>query len=415
MRLVDFLERIEAQRNAFARARALYSDRLAPDFSPFEFIEANEVRLSAIIAWMLRPSGSHGQGYLFLSKFVQAFDIRWKEEACGSAVVRTEVATSRLDASRRIDILVQTGDRAFAIENKPWAEDQERQVSDYLIHLDSEFLGGYSLIYLSGDGSPPGDGSIRQNEAAQRIADGQLSVVGYGDLLPWLKDCKSECRADRVSTFLDEFIRYIQQHFLKEPDVTEREQIVSDIVGSPAMVSSAMQVIFAADQIKHSLIKQLGTQLQVEADARGWGLVSKIDGPVLWSGFSIRYYEKDETTFTMEFGDRARAIFYYGIRGVDAGHPKYEQIHRAITGAFGAARKTEIWPWCRSPSLTDQVLPVDADWSTSERPWIAIADASLAARIISAAQQFHDILKKEGLLTAGTGLETDFLSQGASS
>lgn len=398
MKVVEFLGRIQAQQNAFARARALYADRLAPEFSPFHFIEPNEVRLSSIIAWMLNPIGSHGQGARFLAAFVKRGFAAWDEDTCGTALVRTEVPTSRLDASRRIDILIQSEDKAIAIENKPWAQDQNKQVSDYLIHLKSEFSGGFTLIYLSGDGSPPTAGSISPDEASMSLSGGQLSVIGYAELIPWIADCKNACRADRVSIFLDDFARYIQQQFLKVRDMTERDQIVSDIISSPAMVASAMQVVFSFEKIKSELIKQLEAHLKDETAKRGWTLIPRIDGPVLWSGFSIRYFPSDETTFTIEFGDKRRANFYYGIRGIGPNHPKYERIHKALTKAFGPGQQGEVWPWNRNPSPTDQLLPLDGDWNTSERPWIAIADRSCVAYIVSAAQQCFDVLSHEKLL-----------------
>jgi hypothetical protein len=154
MQLNDFLGRIHAHHVALMQARSAYADRLAPGFSPFQFIQPDEMRLSDILAWMLNPKGSHGQGVRFLEAFVNQCGIVWDAQSCMNAIVRTEEPTYAL---RRIDILVMANGRAFAIENKPWADDQERQVFDYLAYLDDLFPAGQCLIYLSSDGSDPSE------------------------------------------------------------------------------------------------------------------------------------------------------------------------------------------------------------------------------------------------------------------
>lgn len=108
MRVTELLDRISLQRAAFDRARELYADRLAPSFSPFQFIQANELGLSRILCWLLNPQGTHAQGPSFLEAFVKHFPISWDASACAGANVKLEAPMKMLADARRIDVLVSS-------------------------------------------------------------------------------------------------------------------------------------------------------------------------------------------------------------------------------------------------------------------------------------------------------------------
>ena len=66
MEILELLRTVSERQRGFAQARRLYSDRLAPEFNPFDFIAPNEIKLSRILAWLLNPKEKHGQGARFL-------------------------------------------------------------------------------------------------------------------------------------------------------------------------------------------------------------------------------------------------------------------------------------------------------------------------------------------------------------
>lgn len=83
--------------------------RLAPSFTPFDFIDTSELNLSRLLAWMLDSSGSHGQGRAYLDKLVVALGLAWTLGDAPSTVTLEE-ATSTIDRSgRRTDIVVRVG------------------------------------------------------------------------------------------------------------------------------------------------------------------------------------------------------------------------------------------------------------------------------------------------------------------
>ena len=187
--------------------------RLASDFNMLQFVDLHENCLSDIISFLLDPVGAHGQGATFLRLFLQSLGettaSRVWEGADGLAgvAVRREVPTTALaDWRRRIDIEVCRGsDWSVAVENKPFAADQARQLSDYAKHLGARCPDRWVLIYLSSGGGDPSECSITKDEREQLKEDGRLVCLSYAEWLPrWLEQCAGTCQADRVRWFISD-------------------------------------------------------------------------------------------------------------------------------------------------------------------------------------------------------------------
>ena len=239
----DFLCRIYGRLDGLRQARKLYAPRLAPDFNSFNFIAPDEMRLSEILATLLRPSGDHAQGAAFLNAFLKRFDLEDYLQEAHRVEVITEAVTNRIDNSmRRMDILLNFGQSAIAIENKPWTYDQNEQVTDYLDQLKKSHPKKHCLIYLSGTGKPPSNESVRQADKERMEKEGRLLIIAYTRLLDWLSDCKAICQAERVRHFLDDFSDYILQQFEGVRDMTEFDQIFNAVTESGEMLKTALQM-----------------------------------------------------------------------------------------------------------------------------------------------------------------------------
>ena len=143
--------------------------------------ETDEVHThSAILAALLDPNGSHGQGPVFARKFAERFDI--PKEGIERARVwceRTVVEGSRAD------IVIQTDDLCVVVENKIYAGDQTKQLERY--HAYAEQWDSHRLFYLTLHGDDPSQdslGSLQRDEVA---------CISYeSDVLAWLDDCIKE-------------------------------------------------------------------------------------------------------------------------------------------------------------------------------------------------------------------------------
>jgi len=224
-RLRNFLNRYRDIQAIARQAEEKIERFTAARFSIFHFWNPNEVALSGLIADFLNPQGRHGQGPLFLEKFLSLLnrqlksDDRLSTSALSATEVTTEAATSHIESSqRRIDILaVNSKSRwVLAIENKPWAVDQVDQLPDYQAHLEAKYAyRDKVMIYLSGKGSPPQDST--------KINRRWLVVMGYQRgqiedrrffLSDWLAEARDCCQVDKVRHILADWAGWVAANFI---------------------------------------------------------------------------------------------------------------------------------------------------------------------------------------------------------
>lgn len=218
--------------------------QLARRFNAFVILEPNEAQLSRLIADLLGPKGKHGQGDIFLRGILdrlhkEGFDLI-------GDLRNTRVYTERvIKGRRRLDIVVQIDDRrCLAIENKPFAGDQQDQVKDYLHWLRSSY-DKFLLLYLSPQGEPPSEYSVKpadlQGEAgkslrimpyhhrAEDVWDDDFERTGFG-LTDWLRECRTRCDVERLRWFLHEAATYCERKFGGNTMTTGEHKIVKDFV-----------------------------------------------------------------------------------------------------------------------------------------------------------------------------------------
>ena len=411
MDVFELLQTVKTNQDAFERAKRRYQDRLAPEFTPFDFIEPDEMRLSSILAWLLRSreaihgqgmrEATHGQGGRFLHLFVARLfrDLpgsAWPLEACEHAEAKIEFTVR----GGRIDILVNSGNRTLVLENKAGAGDQRDQLNCYAAYLDSLKQADTRLIYLTPDGSDPSKESIDEQQRICRIKDGQLHLWSYREhILEWLAECRSVCRADRVAIFIDEFARYIRKRFEGVSDMTMQNQLVQDVTRSAETVEPAMQVIQVADAVRAKLISTLHDQLETAMAAHeGWSL-SDWNMPAYerFAGFGIRFSAQSRYLFAIEFQNTIFTGLIYGVSTPDK--PSNDgNAPAAIAADIGPGNQNEGWTWYRSASLEEPVFRVEPRWGSTVTPWVAIADGTMSGLIIRTASHFRDAMARCGLL-----------------
>ncbi len=411
MDVIELLRTVKTNQDAFERAKRRYQDRLAPEFTPFDFIELDEMRLSSILAWLLRSrevipgqvrrEATHGQGGRFLHLFVARLfrDLpgsAWPLEACEDAEAKTEFTVR----GGRIDVLVNSGNRTLVIENKAGAGDQRDQLNCYAAYLDSLKQADTRLIYLTPDGSDPSKESIDEQQRICRIKDGQLHLWSYREhILEWLAECRSVCRADRVSIFIDEFARYIRKRFEGVSDMTMQDQLVQDVTRSAETVEPAMQVIQAADAVRAKLISTLHDQLETAMAAHeGWHF-SDWNMPAFKkeAGFGIEFFTQSRYSFWMQFKNAYYNGLIYGVSTSDT--PANEgDAPAALAADIGPGSQNESWTWCRAASLEEPVFKVEPHWGSTVSPWVAIADGTMTGIIIRTASHLRDAMIRCGLL-----------------
>lgn len=275
-RLERFFRELRPRYDMARQMDAQLNRRLALRFNVLDYIRTSELGLSRIIADLFNPRENHGQGTLFLDTFLcglkrsseardRSLDLTlgygddWK---VAEDTVRVRVERTIPDG-RRLDIWVefegQDGQRrCLAIENKPYAGDQNNQIHAYLTFMEKEYGGregnqptNHLLIYLSPTGELPSESSVSKERLGQEIKERDFAVMGYsvaGDvtsipdesdsdmgeasllldytLEKWFDECRKECDVEHLRNFLRDGREFCGRRFggVVAPDAT-RDQI----------------------------------------------------------------------------------------------------------------------------------------------------------------------------------------------
>lgn len=391
---LQLLDEVSTRLAALRHAREAFSRRLAPDFSVFDFIRKDELMLSRMLAWLLDPQGSHAQGSVFLGEFVRHVTPDLAVDAASSGRVLLEAPCGD---RRRIDILMTFGDTAVAIENKPSAGDQVGQLEHYLGYLQT--YGDSRLIYLTGTAERlPAEYSIPAEKRAAFVEDGRLILMSYADLQPWLTACRGLSESERVRAFIDDFQRYILARFEGVTDMTEQAMLIEQMTCDAQRVYAAAKIAISWREAQRVLVDKLRDQV-ARAVPDGWAVSGE------WSRaknahVDIMNPEWAPLAFRVVFDMGNFNEFAYGLVRPKSRMPVLEALKSALDAEIDEGSRhapVDEWAWWRYTSTEDLMLPVAANWETASEPWQAVADGSLALKMVEAARRVLDIARRAPL------------------
>ena len=206
-----------------------------------------------MIADLLDPASEHGQGASFLEAMLDALPetsgrfggLRTKSANPIKVVTERYTTTGRfIDIT--VDIPSATGRFCLAFENKPYAADQDRQVTDYLEYLCEQYGTRFLLVYLPPVHRWPDEDSFPQADRGRWKGHFRIMPYTGGDasLRDWFVACRKLCDADRVSWFLRDAESFCQQRFgestmTTNPDTRFVREYLSD---NPSHMSAALAV-----------------------------------------------------------------------------------------------------------------------------------------------------------------------------
>ena len=388
-----------APRLETARALEAELDRhLARRFNVLDYMRTDELGLSSILADLLDPQGPHGQGTLFLETFV---------EGLGEQVFRLDLNGARISvvvekvipSNRRIDVYVKIGSgdatQCLAIENKPYAGDQENQIKDYLNYLSRRFDNRFVLIYLSPKGEGPSSWSIatkelgkwkerfailpyytvdsdRQDEGQQNQPDRFEGFRLPYSLADWFKKCRRSCEVDRLRWFLRDAEAFCQRTFGGQTMTTDSEtRAVREYLLSNSEKNLAIaRTVYASwpairDEICRTFFDQLCRRVESKAkealpevsdDLRVtrqyWGTRKWADCFWLYR-MSWRQYEEKQsgsrgrTAICMQVAEKSPNGWLYGVVcPKPQERKKYrDSLFEALHAVLGDGNDSAPWPW----------------------------------------------------------------------
>lgn len=155
------------------------------NFNIFNILDVSvcELSHSAFLSELLSPNGSHGKGSIFLKKFLNIIC-----PGIDLGIEDAKVSCEKSIENGRIDILIEAKNFALVIENKIYANDQDKQLKRYYDYLNKEYSKKLrKLAYLTLDGRNA------SKESLDSLDENEYIRLSYrGDILEWLNECYKE-------------------------------------------------------------------------------------------------------------------------------------------------------------------------------------------------------------------------------
>ncbi len=408
------LLRIAASSNGTAAAET----GQAPNFNGFRLLDPNELRLSAVLANLLDPKGNHAQKDLFLKNFLGHFMSEHKNDSLEDVKVKPERS---IEGKRRIDLVITSADFELAFENKPWASDQHRQVSDYLLHLRGIKKKTKLLVYLSHDGGGPSDVSICPEKLEEAIKEKQIKIIAYLSLVEWLEACEKEVVAPNVKHFLAEYIAYIEFQFdADQKAIAKKLQDASYVSAAFCIGIRSQNKAMPSNQVEAAgKVSAVLARFRLERLEELRCLIrSKLTEKIKWQpslslDFDANFYfgqrvtisipEISKYVFSFAFKDRGISKeLHWGIECMYRRDPPagLKQIAKDFTERLNnACGKSAPLLWISGDTtwLCYQKFG-EQEWDTVE-PWQSILeDDGIALDMVTKIEELHKLLKEKELL-----------------
>lgn len=396
-------------------AKELYSEQLAPDFLVFDYLNTYETGLSKILADLLNPNGTHGQKTLFLENFIKIClpniyyhpDNKWQNYLDNLAItcINTEETTFANQSCRRMDIYLSAkiANESFGlcIENKPYADDQINQLSDYYKELENRNVHHKHIVYLCEAGEPS-EKSVKADELAKWKSNQEFSHVSYTQLIDWLTDCKKYCQNQSVSEFLIQFVKFIQKQFIGIKDMTEQNEIAKIIQKNPDSILSAMKINIAIAQMKADLINEFILQLKSKSQNKAYHIETDgIDPNKRYQNIQFKIDGLSDFDIRIQFENTNYAGFFIGIYTLDENQihsKKYQNINKTIQNneyklqlVKDKVVYTQANMWCIWYDLEP------THWDRNPEVWANILKGTLSDAIIGEVDTLYKILKDNQL------------------
>lgn len=198
-------------------------------------LTSDEVRVhSKFIGNLLNPKGSHGQGYLFLKKFIELNAIENFNYKTATLHIEKDIGKVCGEYGGRIDILLEDiNSKTIIIENKIYAKDSPNQLKRY--HNYSKD----NILYLTLYGSKP---SIESSK--DLVLNKDFKLISYQDnIIKWLEECKMlSVNLPLLREGISHYINLIKYLTGQSINKTMKKELVHNILNSKESLEAASQI-----------------------------------------------------------------------------------------------------------------------------------------------------------------------------
>jgi hypothetical protein len=215
-------------------------------------IAHKEVIMCRVLADLMNPQGTHGQGSRYFKSFWEIIAPKLPGRPALD-IEHTRVTTEYvIDENRRIDIVLEDGKIFVPIEVKIWAGDQPKQIADYFAFAGTKNRNNHiPVLYLTVDGHEPSDFS-----KAGLGKDDYVRLSFRNDILDWLEACARENTPETtipVRENIRQLIAVVKSLCGKSEDAEMEDAIFKLITKDDDSVRAALAIDGAMDFYNRAL------------------------------------------------------------------------------------------------------------------------------------------------------------------
>ena len=246
-------------------------------FNPFQFLRTDEMGLSKILAFLLDPTETHGQGDLFLNSFLKFINKHQflayqkvniylekitKEE---NDEITNEITNETTNKNGRHDIFIEgildnKISWVISIENKlQGAIDQPKQMHTYAKDLKNYVSDSYFLIYLPIFSNNPPEKSISEDEWAELMSNKKAMVLSASMLIQWLDN--TVIIAPAVKQFCNDFKKFLSEDIMG--NTQNSNELIECLINNDKALFSALTVLETRETLYEKLMAMLVEQLKI--------------------------------------------------------------------------------------------------------------------------------------------------------
>ena len=242
-------------------------------FNPFQFLRTDEMGLSKILAFLLDPTETHGQGDLFLNSFLKfinkhQFLAYQKVNIYLEKITKEEndeITNETTNKNGRHDIFIEgilDNKRSWviSIENKlQGAIDQPKQMHTYDKDLKNYVSDSYFLIYLPIFSNNPPEKSISEDEWAELMSNKKAMVLSASMLIQWLDN--TVIIAPAVKQFCNDFKKFLSEDIMG--NTQNSNELIECLINNDKALFSALTVLETRETLYEKLMAMLVEQLKI--------------------------------------------------------------------------------------------------------------------------------------------------------
>jgi hypothetical protein len=362
-----------------------------PPFNPVDLLATRETAQSRIFGWMLDPRGTHGMGTRFLDGFLAMLDVSCSQP--GRFRPQLEAAVAGGGQAGRVDILLTHPEWAIAVENKPTANFQPRQLERYAAAIRKLRRSSLVVVLLGSGWSDEDVVDIRSK------ADTRCLMLG-GEVQAWVRQCATLAGEGPVGAFIAAFARFLRAKFGDGMD-DDMQNDVDIMLRSPESVMATLRILNAQDGFAAGMSRRFEAIVAARCAAHGLALRPVHDEYPVFSPHKDGMLRIDIGHPDYDFGLSPEQPMFEAVclgvcmrKAVPFGNRTYGALRATLSDRLGPSEGPgEWWPWWVHLSELD---PSGARTADATACWAWAMDESddgLAAVLVERARQTRDALE----------------------